>query len=1038
MKLPRFQIKLLHWLAIISVWLTGTALLARSSSNAAAQTSNIVFAVIGDFGDAGQPEADVASLVKSWNPSFIITVGDNNYPDGAASTVDQNIGQYYHDYIFKYSGKFGSGSAVNRFFPALGNHDWDQNNGRQQELYFTLPGNERYYDFTQGPLHFFVLNSNATEPDGITVDSKQAKWLKSGLAASTSKFDIVVMHHPPYSSGRHGSTKAIQWPFKLWGAEAVLAGHDHLYERLLVDGLPYFVNGIGGAEKLYYFQSALPESKIRYNQDYGAMRVEASSQSMKFQLYTRAGILIDEYTIGTTPPVVSSILRVNANPANSPSVDFAVTFSEAVSGVDVTDFNLTATNPTGASILTVSGYGSRYIISAATGPGDNSLRLDLVDNDSITNSLGVKLGDAGIGNGNYASGETYSIDKTPPSVISIIRASASPTNAASLDFAVTFSESVSGVDVSDFNLLSNSGASINGTSGTGNIYTVSVNTAISTDSLRLDFADDNSVADLAGNKMGGAGNFSSGETYTVDRTAPSVTSIVRASPSPTTASSVDFLVTFSEPVLGLDSFDFKLTAENLSGASKASIGSVNGAGNAFTVTVNTDLTDDTLRLDLTDNDSVTDLLGNALGGSFSSGEIYQMDKSAPSVTSIIRASPNPSSSTSVDFIVTFSESVAGVDVSDFNLSTSNISGASISGVDSFDPFYVVSVNTGNGDGTLRLDLIDDDSIVHGNSLGGAGLGNGNFVSGEIYTIDKTPPVVTSIIRASANPSNSVSVDFIVTFSESVSGVDSTDFSVTAENISRASILGVKGFDPFYIVSVNTGIGTGTLRLDLVDDDSIADKANNKIGGSDSGNGAFTAGEIFNIAKSPVNFPPPINREPRKNLLTNNSNISFSWSPVRGALAYELMLASDANFNNLIFSRVVDGSSFTASAPFDGKFFWHVRAYNSSFQAGRFSATQSFTVDTTPPAAPTLVSPTNNSITSRRPNLKWNAVGEAVNYQVEVDDNPNFNSPEFTSIKRGVSIRTSSLAKKVYFWRVRAKDAAGNWSDWSEIFTFIAR
>lgn len=835
----------------------------------------------------------------------------------------------------------------------------------------------------------------------------------------------------------------MQWPFKLWGAEAVLAGHDHLYERLLVDGLPYFVNGIGGAKKLYYFQNALPESKVRYNQDYGAMRVEASSQSMKFQLYTRAGILIDEYTIGAAAPVVSSILRVNANPTNSPSVDFAVTFSESVSGVDVTDFNLVATNPGGASILTVSGSGNRYIVSAGTSPGDNSLRLDLVDDDSIANSLGVKLGDAGVGNGNYVNGETYSIDKTPPSVISITRASASPTNAASLDFSVTFSEPVSGVDVTDFHLVSNSGAAISGISGDGSIYTDSVNTAIGNDSLRIDFVDNNSVADFAGNKMGGAGNFSNGETYTVDRTAPSVTSIVRANPSPTTASGVDFIVTFSEPIFGADVFDFSLTAANLSGASKASISSVNGAGNTFTVTVNTDLTDDTLRLDLTDNDRITDLLGNVLGGvgagngSFSHGEIYTMDKSAPSATSIIRASPNPSNSMSVDFIVTFSESVTGVDVSDFRLNASTVSGGSIVGVNSFDPFYVVTVNTGTGDGTLRLDRIDDDSIVNGNPLGGAGLGNGNFVSGESYAIDKTVPVVTSIIRASANPSNSVSVDFIVTFSESVSGVDSTDFSVSAENVSRASILGVKGFDPFYIVSVNTGIGTGTLRLNLIDDDSIADYANNKLGGSGSGNGAFTAGEIFNIAKSPVNFPPPSNREPRKNLLTN-SNISFSWSPVHGALAYELMLASDVNFNNLVLSRVVDGSSFAASVPADGTYFWHVRAYNSSFQAGRFSATQSFTVDTSPPAAPTPVSPSNNSVTSRRPNLKWNAVGGAVNYQIEVDDNPNFSSPEFTSTKRGVSIRTSSLAKRIYFWRVRAKDAAGNWSDWSAIFTFTAR
>src|SRR4051812_32001775 len=82
------------------------------------------FAVIGDFGADGTPEADVAALVKGWNPDVIITLGDNNYPDGGADTIDPNIGKYYHDYIGNYGGAYGAGSAVNRFFPSLGNHDW--------------------------------------------------------------------------------------------------------------------------------------------------------------------------------------------------------------------------------------------------------------------------------------------------------------------------------------------------------------------------------------------------------------------------------------------------------------------------------------------------------------------------------------------------------------------------------------------------------------------------------------------------------------------------------------------------------------------------------------------------------------------------------------------------------------------------------------------------------------------------------------------------------------------------------------------------
>ncbi|MGB5895341.1 MAG: metallophosphoesterase, partial [Ignavibacteriaceae bacterium] len=105
--------------------------------------SNTRFAVIGDFGDAGSAEEDVANLVHSWNVDFVITLGDNNYPDGQASTIDENIGQYYHQYIYPYVGLYGEGSDINRFFPSLGNHDWRTNPPQPYSDYFVLQNNER-------------------------------------------------------------------------------------------------------------------------------------------------------------------------------------------------------------------------------------------------------------------------------------------------------------------------------------------------------------------------------------------------------------------------------------------------------------------------------------------------------------------------------------------------------------------------------------------------------------------------------------------------------------------------------------------------------------------------------------------------------------------------------------------------------------------------------------------------------------------------------------------------------------------------------
>src|SRR6185369_2754329 len=97
---------------------------------------------------------------------------------------------------------------------------------------------------------------------------------------------------------------------------------------------------------------------------------------------------------------------------------------------------------------------------------------------------------------------------------------------------------------------------------------------------------------------------------------------------------------------------------------------------------------------------------------------------------------NPTNATNVDFTVTFSEAVTGVDISDFSLTTTGISGALITGVSGSGAVYTVTVNTGNGSGTLRLDVADNDSIKDStnNALGGAGLSNGNYTSGETYII----------------------------------------------------------------------------------------------------------------------------------------------------------------------------------------------------------------------------------------------------------------------------------------------------------------
>ncbi|MCX7668451.1 MAG: metallophosphoesterase, partial [Anaerolineae bacterium] len=134
------------------------------------------------------------------------------------------------------------------------------------------------------PVHVFVLNSNSAEPDGIRADSRQARWLQAGLAASKTPWQVVVLHHPPYSSGHHGSTPALQWPFGAWGADLVIAGHDHTYERIARDDIVYIVNGLGGGAR-YALRRPVPGSLFRYNADWGALRVTATTTTLDLAFY---------------------------------------------------------------------------------------------------------------------------------------------------------------------------------------------------------------------------------------------------------------------------------------------------------------------------------------------------------------------------------------------------------------------------------------------------------------------------------------------------------------------------------------------------------------------------------------------------------------------------------------------------------------------------------------------------------------------------------------------------------------------------------
>ena len=104
------------------------------------------------------------------------------------------------------------------------------------------------------------------------------------------------------------------------------------------------------------------------------------------------------------------------------------------------------------------------------------------------------------------------------------------------------------------------------------------------------------------------------------------------------------------------------------------------------------------------------------------------------------------------------------------------------------------------------------------------------------------PLNDSGISITADPS----VDFSVNFSKIVAGVDVNDFSLTTTGITVASITNVSGSGSVYTVTVNTDSGNGTIRLNVVDNNSIADTSSNPLGGAAMGDGSFYNGEIYII------------------------------------------------------------------------------------------------------------------------------------------------------------------------------------------------
>lgn len=205
-------------------------------------------------------------------------------------------------------------------------------------------------------------------------------------------------------------------------------------------------------------------------------------------------------TIDTTAPSVGSIVPSTTGPTNAATLTQTVTFSEAVTGVDIGDFTVTGTGTSAATVASVSGSGATYTVTLNKIAGDGQIRLDLK-----ASGAGIQDG-AGNAIAGAATGSATIVDHSAPAIVSIVPSTAGPTNATTLTQTVTLSEAVTGLDVNDFALAYTGSASarIGSITGSGTTYTVTLDGISGDGTIRLDLKSTGTgITDTAGNAITG-------------------------------------------------------------------------------------------------------------------------------------------------------------------------------------------------------------------------------------------------------------------------------------------------------------------------------------------------------------------------------------------------------------------------------------------------------------------------------------------------------------------------------------------------------
>lgn len=256
----------------------------------------------GDIASCDFLEDSATAAVVNATAGTVFTLGDNAYPEGTAA-----------DYANCYQPTWGV--VKDRTRPVVGNHEYlSSSSAAPYFAYFGAAAGEPgkgWYSYDIGTdWHVVVLNSNCTNVGGCVAGSVQERWLRADLAASTRPCTVAMWHNPRFSSGEHGSdssTDAFWQALYDDGAELVLNGHDHDYERFApqdpsagadpTHGIRQFVVGTGGM-KLRAFGSTVANSQVRIAEAHGVLKLTLGAGAYDWAFVPVAGEVLGDSGTG--------------------------------------------------------------------------------------------------------------------------------------------------------------------------------------------------------------------------------------------------------------------------------------------------------------------------------------------------------------------------------------------------------------------------------------------------------------------------------------------------------------------------------------------------------------------------------------------------------------------------------------------------------------------------------------------------------------------------------------------------------------------